>query len=351
MIEEELISKKVLSGVLSEKCGKDIEIIQMEKIGSGYHSDGFKATSSQGQMFFIKKFKSNDLGFAYPERKIFSLLISDAMSKRSGKNPSPLGVLIVNNGEAKIIPDIKEDTSIYHVQEFESAGKSYFGELVRKKDKKEMDENDRNELRKVVEYISHIHSIKYSAQNQERNKEVYRDGIRSVINSPELAIMMLHEFDENSPVLNLGEQKEYLGLMYEIMHKWKNRHDRLCALHGDFWGANVFFRQDGSLWVIDYSRIPWGDSGIDIGWWLSQYLWLYHETKNSYFKELGEFFIKEYQEKTGDKEIREATTIVFGLMGLIFTFPKFYPDLDKQVGKSFIKHIIKILKEGTLLWD
>ena len=350
-MESEIISKEVLSKVLSEKCGKLIEVVGLEKIGGGYHSDGFKVTSKDGQNFFIKKFKSNDLGFAYPERKIFSLLISDAMGKRAAKGPAPIGVLVVNKGEAKLLPDIKEDSEIYHIQEFGFGGKPYFEELSKRKDKKEIDETDKEEIIKIVDYISGIHSIKYHIADESRIKEVYRDGIRAVINSPELTIMLLHGFDENNPILNLAEQKEYLGLMYEVIQKWKNKYSRLCALHGDFWGANLFFKEDNSLWVVDYSRIPWGDAGIDIGWWVSQYLWSYSETKNPYFKELGEFFIEEYERKTQDKEIREATTIVLGLMGLVIIFPKFHSDRDITLGRQFIEKIKKILLRGKLEWD
>ena len=102
---------------------------------------------------------------------------------------------------------------------------------------------------------------------------------------------------------------------------------------------------------MDYSRIPWGDAGIDIGWWVSQYLWSYSETKNPYFKELGEFFIEEYERKTQDKEIREATTIVLGLMGLVIIFPKFHSDRDITLGRQFIEKIKKILLRGKLEWD
>lgn len=351
MEEKNNIDKKAISKALSEKLKMPVEITKLEKIGSGYHSDGFKATSWDGKEFFIKRFKSHDLGFVFPERKVFSLMLSQGMAKRSNKKPAPIGIMLANKNEASLLPEIDDDTEIYHVQEFEPKGQDYFSALAKSKEKAEISQSDIIEIKKVVEYISSIHAVKYPLKDSERMKEAYNDGIRSVINSPELAIMMLHDFDENHPILNRAEQKEYLGLMYDVMHKWKNRSDRLCALHGDFWGANFFFKPDYSTWVIDYSRIPWGDPGIDVGWWISQYLWFYTETGNSYFKELGEEFLKEYEGKTGDKEIRKAVSIVLGLMGLIFVFPRFYPDRDAVLGKKFIALITKILKTGELSWN
>ncbi len=345
------IDKNALSKALTEKLGKEIQITGIEKIGGGYHSDGYKAISTDGKTYFVKKFKSHDLGFVFPERKVFSLLLSDGMAKRAQQKPLPVGILLANKDETKIIPDITDETEIYHIQEYEPEGTNHYTALQQRKEKRCIDEKDREEIRKIIDYIASIHAIKYPVADDGRKQEAYKDGIRSVLNSPELTLMILHDFDANNPVLDLSAQKEYLGLMYEVMHRWKNRSDRLCALHGDFWGANFFFRNDGSHWVIDYSRIPWGDPVIDVGWWLSQYLWFYFETGNEYFKELGELFLKEYEQKTNDHEIRKAVTIVLGLMGLINIFPRFYPNLDANLGKQYVAHIINILKAGEFKWE
>ena len=41
-----------LSRLLSEKLGERIEITGCEKIGSGYHSDGFKLSAANGTCYF-----------------------------------------------------------------------------------------------------------------------------------------------------------------------------------------------------------------------------------------------------------------------------------------------------------
>ena len=351
---EEEISKEVFQDLLQEKFGNAFSIQSIEKTGSGYHSDGFKITTKD-QVFFMKKFKSHDLGFAYPERKVFSLLVSQAMGKRSSQKPSPLGVVLVNKKEGKkkamILPEIRDDTEIYHIQEFASGGDSYYSMLQKRKEKLEVDATDHKEIDKIVSYLASLHAQKYPSSDSSRLKEMYNDGIRSVLSNPELTLMLLHDFDEHSPLLDRNAQKEYLGLMYDVIHRWKNRSDRLCALHGDFWGTNFFLREDGSTWVADYSRIPWADPGIDVGWWLAQYLWFYHETRNPYFKELGELFLQQYERKTGDKEIRSAVALAFGFLGLVYIFPKFYPQLDIELGKRFIAHVMNILDKGRFTWE
>ena len=110
--------------------------------------------------------------------------------------------------------------------------------------------------------------------------------------------MLLHDFTDSHPFLPPKRHPEFVGRMLNLIHAGKDRPDRLRASYSDFWGANFFFRADGPVWVIDYSRIPWGDPATDSGWWLAQYLWFYHETKNSYFRDLGERFLALYERET-----------------------------------------------------
>ncbi|MFA5126854.1 MAG: phosphotransferase [Patescibacteria group bacterium] len=344
------INLEKISLLISQKLKEKIEIVDIEKIGSGYHSDGFKLTSKENRNFFLKRVKSHDYGFEIPERKLNSLLVSNGMYRRSGMSPRAIGVVINNQNEAVIMPELDENSEIYHIQEYKTNGASYWSQLESRKAKNRLDQQDLEDLEKITDYICRLHKVKYPSQDIEQLKIVYNDGLRSVITNPELTIMLLHDFDDRHPILPAREHGKYVGLMLNLMHLWKDRYDRLSALHGDFWGANLFFDQDGSIWVIDYSRIPWGDPGLDVGWWLAQYLWLYHETNNEYFKESGEKFLEIYIRKTGDKEIRQAVSLVMGLCGIIYIAPKFYPQLNLKPAKTYYKNILAILKNNQFIW-
>jgi hypothetical protein len=77
---------------LSEKLGKQIKINAIESAGSGYHSDGFHLVCDSGDEFFLKKHKSFDMGFEFPERKIASLLVSHSMANRIKSNEHPKSI-------------------------------------------------------------------------------------------------------------------------------------------------------------------------------------------------------------------------------------------------------------------
>jgi len=344
------INSERISALISKKLKRTFKIDTIEKIGSGYHSDGFRLTGKSGENFFLKRVKSHDLGFEFPERKTFSLITSNGMSKRAGLNPLPIGVALENKEGMTLLPEINEETAIYQIQEFLKEGTSYWSMLQGRKQKSRLDREDIAELQKITDFINSVHKIRYPFKSEERRKAVYNDSLRSVLCHPELTIMLLQDFSDSHPILPRREHKNYIGLMLDLIYKWKDRHERLVALHGDFWGANLFFRNDGSLWVIDYSRTPWGDRGIDIGWWLSQYLWFYHETGNHYFRELGEKFLELYSEKSKDKEIHKAVSLGLGFEGVVYISPRIYPNLDVKIGKKFFDNILEILRGGRFIW-
>ncbi len=58
--------KEELEKVLSSKLEKNIEIKEIAKIGTGYHSDGFRIMTNENKEFFLKRIKSYDVGFGFP---------------------------------------------------------------------------------------------------------------------------------------------------------------------------------------------------------------------------------------------------------------------------------------------
>lgn len=340
-----------LEKILSEKIGKQIKINSVEPCGSGYHSDGFHIVCDNGGEFFLKKHKSFDMGFEFPERKISSLLVSHSMCNRikSEKHPKSIGV-ILKNEEMEFLPKIDEKTEIYNLQTFGGEGKSYLGILGDKINKAQIDSQDKSEIDKVVDYLVELRGIKHPSTDVKKLNAVYNDFLRNVIGHQEYMLMLFHSMEEGDVVLSPKEQGAFVGLMLENMHFFKNRKDRLCAIHGDFWGANVFFKNSGEMFVVDHSRMPWGDPAFDVGFWLSQYVIKYHETSSSYFVELGNYFLETYKKKTGDFEIGKITPYSLGLIAAIYASPKIVPDMKGEVRKALFENVVEMLKRKEFFW-
>jgi len=344
--------KEELERVLSEKLSKEIKIREIKKIGTGYHSDGFKLTTKDGLEFFLKRIKSNDVGFEFPERKIASLLVSQSMANRINhkSNIKSLGVFI-HNIDFKEIPGADEESEIYQIQEFGGEGKSYLQILEGNTNKKNIDLKDKEEINKIIDYITEIHKIKHPSQDKKRLDAVYNDFLRNVIGHPEYILQLFHDMPKDNTVLSPDKQGEFLTLMIENMHYFKNKSERLTAIHGDFWGANVFFNDNASMYVIDHSRMPWGDPGFDVGLFMGSYIISYHKTKNPYFKELANYFLERYIEKTGDKEVLNTMIYALGLIAVIYASPLHVPDISDETRKSVYLHIVKMLKQKRFSWD
>jgi fructosamine-3-kinase len=274
-----------ISKCMSKALRENIVIISMEKISEGLHSDGFKLTASNGKKYFLKKNKSFDLGFSTPERRLSSFMLNHRMANRMKEKPLSIGVFLENESEIVKLKELKDDTLFFNIQEFEDLGDNYFQTLIKRKNKQSLDNEDITEVDKIVDYLIRLHSIKYVGDDNLK-KIIYNDSLRTIFTHPELTFTFLQRMDKE--VMSLELQKEIVNIMLDIMHNWRDKSYRLVAIHGDFWVGNIFFKENKNISLIDHSRIPWGDPGIDLGWLIAQYISFYTETNNKYFKELGE---------------------------------------------------------------
>ncbi len=338
-----------LEAILSRELGKTVSITTVEPAGKGFHSEGFRIVLTTGESFFLKKISTKRSGFEIPERRLSSLLVSDGMARRAEHGPRSLGVIVANGDQGTLLPQITEDTALYHLQEYEALGENHWSELRNRVEKKWVDDADRKEIESIVSYLARLHTTTHPSSDKKHHADVYNASLRNALTHPELGITLLHDFNETHPLLPPSKQGSYVSSLWRLAHEWKGDGTRLRALHGDFWGGNLFFRSDGSPAVIDYSRVPWGEPGIDVAHWLSQYLRLYHETNNPYFRELGETFLTEYEKTTGDTMIRKYLALELGLMGIIYASFDMSPDLDME--RHFFATIQKILETGTFTWD
>jgi len=343
------MDKQEISEILTRKLGKKVVVRDVTLVGSGYHSDGYKITTDSEAVYFIKKIKSHDIGFEFPERKIMSLLVSHSMAKKHNIHPNSIGV-VIKNDKMEFLPEISEDTEIYQFQEYGGVGKSYLEMLNDKANKTDLDQKDKEEIDKILDFIVPIHQTRHPSNDLKRLTALYNDWLRSVIGHPEYLLQLLQSIPDDSLLLKPSKQGEFVALMIENMHYFKNNPDRLVALHGDFWGSNVFFRKDGSIYVVDYSRMPYGDAGFDIGIWMSTYLFKYHSGNKEYFKKIGNYFLDSYIARTGDNEIIHTMVYSIGLVSVMYASTVWIPGIDSKIREAFFYHAREMLNVKKFFW-
>ncbi len=238
------------------------------------------------------------------------------------------------------------------MQEFEDfSSDNYWNALNLKKGNKKVLKEDKEETRKIAELLFAIHNTSTSLSDPILKNRMYNDGLYSVFTAQDLYFFFLHTFDKNHPFFPPSKHGKYTSEMINLFHEFKDNGNRLKPLHGDFWGTNLHKKKDESWYVVDYSRIPYGEPGVDVSAWIAQYLWLYHETGNKIYKDLGEEFLKHYEKISGDKKIRTFMSLPMGLWGLIWVNPHFYPERTGNKARLFFKTIIKIIKNKKFCWE
>lgn len=341
-----------IAAALSERLGRSVALVRAEEITGGFQSDAFKLTTETGEVFFLKRIKHDgEAGFEHPERHLSSLLTSHGMGRRAGVGPAPVGVIFVRKDEVVAIPEIDEHTTLYHAQVFaEALGPSYWSLLSEQRSKSAVDAEDRRETEAIARLLVAIHQGKKPSSDRRILRTLYQDSLQSLLAHPGYFFRFLADFGPAHPFLPRRKHGEYVGMMLRLIYTWEERFERLRPLHGDFWGTNIFFTSDGAATAVDFSRIPYGEPGIDVGYFVAQHLWFYHDTGNTYFKKLGELFIDAYMRETGDKKIREALTLPFGLLALLYCNPRFHPDNNPASEKSFFRAVCESVRKGKLVW-
>ncbi len=343
---------KKISKAVSKQLHKELEFVAVETLKGGFQADAFKVTAKNGETFFVKKMKVNgEAGFELPERHLFSYAVGHGMAKRAGVSPAPVGLVLTRGEEIYPFPHLDDETSLYHVQSFAGdLGEGYFDLLQKKIHKKKVDAGDVAEIEAITDLISSIHNGPKPSKDLKVLNAIYNDSLQSVVAYPGMFFMFLSDFGAKHFLLPRSKHGSYVSSILNVLYSWENLGERLRPLHGDFWGSNVFINSQGKATAVDFSRIPYGEPGIDVGYFVAQYLWFYHETGNLYFKKLGELFIKKYSEKSGDKEIRNALCVPMGLLALLYINPRFHPDNKKKTEKTFFETIVKIIKAKKFLW-
>lgn len=212
-----------------------------------------------------------------------------------------------------------------------------------------MDEEDYAEVAAIVDVAIAIHRPHPTADADLR-KRMYRDGLRQIITHPELALGLIDPFPDNHPTLPAARRYEYIRKMYAFYDYWKINDDRLCALHGDFGVLNLFKQADGAFDIIDYSRIPWGEPGTDIGWLLGAFWHEYLISGNDYFKHMGEALLRTYEQRAQDPRIREGVCLTISLSAIIYATPLFWGEKDPAQVDVLFTSAENILNNRIFAW-
>ena len=270
--------KKIFSKFLNEK------IIEIKEFKAGFLSNWFKIIW-ENKNYFARCLKDEDLWYIYNNEDYSNFSISDKMTNNAKSWIKSYWVIKYNN-------------KTYHITDF------FEWETLSLQDINE------DYIIKIANKIWQIHKIwnkELKKLSNNNKKFLYNRSLREIITHPE-TVFSTYEIR----IVNTEDEdffKRYIWKMLETYFKYVkwNTFDRISYLHGDFWQWNIMKNKNENIEFIDFSRIPYGEPGIDIWWFLAQFqidsiINFENKEKNN---NLQTIFLENYIKITQDENILE----------------------------------------------
>lgn len=348
------LSPDRIAKYLSTVFKKDVKVVNLELLGSGWHAEAWRITADipgEGVRTFVLKFLKGERGFGhdYPADRAQVLLMA-----HKDFNLLPNHIRSIDVGYFDKYGDLHSvgDYEEFFILMEEAKGEPYINDLRRILKEGELRDIDRERLKILVNYLVDIHSVKYQG-DEDSMRRLYWRRIRDLVGHGEMIMGVVDSaYPSENPYVSKLIEIEKLAL--EWRWKLKPYYRRLCQVHGDYHPFNIRFTEKNELIVMDRSRGTWGEPADDVSCLASNYLWhaLLHRGKyEGPFAELMNNFIKMYIDKTGDEEILKVIQPWFAFRCIVIASPLFYPENPENVRQALLNFARNIMKIDVFSLD
>ena len=345
---ETKISKEIIKKYLKEKF-KTFELLEYKKLGKGWHGSSYKLMfNSRNKLYNLILRTKNKSGFShdYKSDRASCFILAHEMANSIQKHSSSLDVVgVTKNRNLVSLGACNEFFQLVEAIE----GTEYMKDLERIKDKRSVGKKDKERALILSNYLVNLHKNKFKG-NKQLADSIYKRHLRDCIGHGE---MLLGVIDTYPKKIRFSSQKEITNIIkkcVELRENIKNRHHRLCSIHGDFHPGNIFFQNDNynNLIVLDASREMYGDPADDLTAMAINYIWFALKQKDNFsghFKELFEIFWKNYIRKANDKEINKIAALFFAFRGTVVAHPLFYKGQSNKTRRKIFNFINNVLED------
>ncbi len=255
-----------------------------EFLGQWYISIVYKVELENWQKIVLKFINNQQVwGFEYPLEVVKSIAISDLMMQNAEKINKVKSRWVYNVGNIYV-----------HMMDFVAGRKMKLEDLL-----------DKSLIFAIASKIAHIHlywkSITGSFEKANK-KFFYKRWFREVFANNETLLSIYENRYIESDYKNLWWKVFNLILKKYNEYISKGDSDRLTILHGDFWYDNIIISQS-DIYFIDFSRIPYGDPGIDVGRFIGEIFVQYIISEDKKWLNSIRLFLEKYLDITKDKQI------------------------------------------------
>jgi hypothetical protein len=344
-----MVDEESLRNYLESKFGHGVEVLDIVKLGEGFHNAGFLLKFKQDSELkaLVMRIVRGDTGWGhdYMSDRASVLLLQHMLYNAALKNtciPSIDVVAVLKNGSLVSIGDAVE--FIQFVEPLtEEHGRPYVEHLLELSRRGSLTRKDVDMCVKCVEYLSTLHSEKPS------NRNLYVRHIRDLIGHGEMLMGVIDTYQDN---LDFISDEEICRIEVEAV-KWRSRlkkkTHRLSRIHGDFHPfGNIRFKPDGSIVAVDLSREMYGEPADDVTALTINYLFIsiwQHGSLEDGFRRLFKLFYEEYISRTGDEEILRVVQPFYAFRGMVVIHPVYYPEMRKEQRRMLVNFVLNVLEE------
>ncbi len=221
-------------------------------------------------------------------------------------------------------------------------GDGYFRDLERLGRTGTATDSDIARCRNLSSYLASIHAVKRTSSS------LYTRRIRDLLGHGECIMGLIDNYPPSYEFIDRSLLKRIELSCVEWRWRVKERHHRLCQVHGDFHPWNILFREDVDFTLLDRSRGEWGEPADDTTCLSINYLFsslLRYGGLEGPFEILWHTFWDHYLGTTGDREMLDVAAPFFAWRGLVVASPIWYPRLPPGVRKTLFAFIENVLAE------
>ncbi len=238
------------------------------------------------------------------------------------------------------IPIIQKGDVLIENQGLDPNGVPFEKTLLEKKGRK-LDAVIRRQLTQIALVANKLHSTPFPDFTGAEISNLYSDCLNGML----AKVLVYIPADENHPILSTDEIDEFHRLGRQKVKLFAEKTELLVRAHGDIRPRNIHTLSDNSVILVDFLR-PWSLRGIEIGRFLLDFKEFYLVTQNPFYLKAANYFLSQYEEVSGDENIRESV-----ILGLYSRLPakigrKSSTIKDNKIERTLYNETIEIINEG-----
>jgi aminoglycoside phosphotransferase (APT) family kinase protein len=261
----------------------------------------------------LRTCKSKVGGYAYASDRLQTFAISHEMYLRANGPVKSYGVFGMTP-QGKLADNLFDmNLEYFHVQDF-LKGTSLQTEIDGFRFQKTLSESSRERMQAVGKILAELHNRPIPVGTDAA--DAVRRSQREVFANPQITLDVLAAYPNNHHLLGTETGKyRYLEMMLRSVdiESIFAENTPCVPLHGDFWGSNILIGEQGDPFLIDYSRIPYGDPAVDVGNFLGVLTFdaLTYDAV-SYFEAAKEFLLSYQKHRSAeDPDILRRCVVIF----------------------------------------